>query len=89
MEYEWDARKAKSNLIKHGVRFADAIGVFSDPYAITIRDDDSEEVRYVTMGMDITLQIIVVSYTWRDHKIRIISARRASRPERRKYLKGL
>lgn len=48
MEYEWDPHKAKSNLRKHGVRFADAIGVFQDPSAITVLDDDSDEERYVT-----------------------------------------
>lgn len=75
MRYEWDPQKAESNLLKHGLRFADAIGVFSDPYAITIRHDDSDEERYVTIGIDALFQITVVVYTWRDQTIRIISAR--------------
>lgn len=89
MDYEWDPQKAKSNFRKHGVRFADAVGVFQDPYAITMLDDNSDEERYVTIGIDALLQIIVVSYTWRDYTIRIISARKATRAERRKYLEGI
>jgi len=89
VDYEWDPQKSKSNLRRHGVRFADAVGVFQDPYAITMLDDDSDEDRYVAIGIDALLQIVVVSYTWRDHTIRIISARKATRAERRRYLKGI
>jgi len=65
VEYEWDPQKAKSNLLRHGVRFADAIGVLSDPYAITTREDDSDEERYVTIGIDALFEITVLVYTWR------------------------
>ena len=87
MDYEWDAQKASSNLRKHGVDFADAVGVFSDSFAITIRDDDPDEDRFITIGMDYLLRVIVVSYTWRDDQIRIISARKATRSERLQYEK--
>jgi hypothetical protein len=89
MDYEWDADKASSNLRKHGIAFADAVGVFSDSLAITIADDHPDEDRFVTIGTDFLLRIVVVVYTWRDHKIRIISARKATRSERQIYEKQL
>ena len=89
MDYEWDPEKAESNFQKHGVRFAHCVGVFSDPYAITVRDPDSDEEQYVTIGIDALFHITVVVYTWRDHKIRIISARKTTRNEKKKYLKGI
>ena len=52
MEFEWDPAKAASNLRKHGVDFADAVAVFDDELAITIRDPDSEEERFVTTGAE-------------------------------------
>lgn len=88
MEYEWDAKKAASNLRKHGIDFADAVGVFSDPFAITIRDDDPDEDRYVTIALDFLLRPIVVVSTWRGEKIRIISARKATHSERAQYEKN-
>lgn len=89
MDYEWDADKAASNFRKHGVDFADAVGVFSDPSAITIRDDDPDEDRFITIGTDFLLRIVVVVYTWRDERIRIVSARKATRSERKQYEQGL
>jgi uncharacterized DUF497 family protein len=87
MDYEWDAKKASSNLSKHKIDFADAVGVFSDPLAITIRDDDSEEERFVTIGADFLLRVVVVVYTWREERIRMISARKANSSERKIYEK--
>ena len=52
MNYLWDPNKAKSNYKKHGVRFADAVGVFEDDNAITISDEHEREDRFVTIGMD-------------------------------------
>ena len=49
---EWDSRKAAANLKKHGVDFADAAAVLQDEQAVTVRDDDPDEERYVTIGMD-------------------------------------
>ncbi|MFZ2362392.1 MAG: BrnT family toxin [Anaerolineae bacterium] len=85
MTYEWDPIKARSNLRKHDIDFADAATVFSDDYALTISDDDPDEERFVTMGMDALGRILVVVFTWRGQDIRIISARKAERHERKQY----
>jgi uncharacterized DUF497 family protein len=85
MDYQWDREKARSNMKKHGVAFADAVSVFWDDYAITIEDDYPDEQRFVTIGMDAFGRILVVVYTWRGTKIRIISARKATARERKQY----
>lgn len=85
MNYEWDPDKAKSNQKKHGVRFADAVGVFEDENAITIEDEHQREDRYITIGKDFLSRILVVVYTFRDIVIRIISARKATARERKMY----
>lgn len=85
MEFEWDAAKAASNLRKHGVDFADAVTVFDDDLAITILDPDCEEERFITTGADAVGRLLVVVYAWREDQVRIISARRATRRERRTY----
>jgi hypothetical protein len=88
MAYQWDDNKAKSNLKKHRVDFADAVTVFNDDLAITIEDDNPDEERFVTIGMDALGRILVVVYTWRGESIRPISARRATKAERREYEEG-
>ena len=85
MRYQWDRNKAATNLNKHGIDFADAASVFFDELAITIFDDRFEEERFVTVGVDIFNRILVVVYTMRDDEIRFISARKATRKERRQY----
>jgi hypothetical protein len=85
MNYEWDPNKAKSNYKKHGVRFADAVGVFEDEHAISIQDEHEHEDRYITIGRDFLSRILVVVYTFRDIVIRIISARKATARERKMY----
>ncbi len=85
VDYEWDPEKASANLKKHHVDFADAIGVFEDPLAVTIPDDRHEEARFVTMGMDFLGRLLVVAYTWRGGNLRVISAREALPSERRQY----
>ena len=85
MTYQWDPNKAKSNQKKHGVRFADAVSVFEDENAITIEDEHETESRFITIGRDILLRILVVVYTFRGHIIRIISARKATIRERKIY----
>ncbi|GIK08035.1 MAG: hypothetical protein JETCAE02_23460 [Anaerolineaceae bacterium] len=85
MNYEWDPNKARSNHKKHGVRFADAVGVFEDDNAISIQDEHELEDRYVTIGRDFLSRILVVVYTFRDIVIRIISARKATARERKMY----
>ncbi len=86
MFYEWDPEKAASNSSKHDVSFADAVAVFSDEVALTMADEFAEEERFVTLGMDAFGRILVVVYTWRgEETIRIISARKATRFERKQY----
>lgn len=86
MDYEWDPSKAASNLRKHGVGFADAALSLEDPLARTIADPDaSAELRFVTIGADPNGRVLITIYTKRQGRIRIISARRASRAERRSY----
>ena len=85
MNYEWDPNKAKSNYKKHGIRFADAVGVFEDESAITIEDEHKGEYRFITIGSDFLSRILVVVYTFRDIVIRIISARKATARERKMY----
>jgi len=86
VEFEWDPRKAIANLRKHGVDFADAGTVLHDTQAITIPDEGSdEEDRFVTLGMDALARVLVVVYTGREDRPRLISARRATPRERRQY----
>ena len=71
---------------KHGVEFADAATAFDDDHAITVRDKDSEgEERLVTIATDALGQLLVIVYTWREETIRLISARKATRRERKQY----
>ena len=85
MSYEWDPNKARSNLKKHGVSFADAVGVFEDENAVTIQDEHEHEDRFITIGKDFLSRILVVVYTFRDIVIRIVSARKATARERKIY----
>jgi hypothetical protein len=85
--YEWDAEKNKRNIREHGIQFADAVAVFEDERAITIADNESDpsEQRFVTLGMDPFMRILVVVYTHRGENIRIISARPAEPHECEEY----
>jgi uncharacterized DUF497 family protein len=83
--FEWDRRKAEINLKKHAVDFADAVAVFSDDSAITLQDDSNGEERFVSVGLDALGRVLVVAFSWRGERIRLISARRATRRERRQY----
>lgn len=85
MTYQWDADKALANLRKHGIDFADAVAIFADTLAITIPDYRFSEERFITMGLDSFGRLLVVVYTVRNKDIRVISARRATRRERRQY----
>ena len=79
--------KAAANDRRHGVQFSEALGVFSDEYAITIEDDESDpqEQRFVTLGVGIKGRVLVVVYCYRGENLRIISARTAGRRERENY----
>jgi uncharacterized DUF497 family protein len=86
VESEWDPAKARANFTKHGVRFADAVTALEDDSAVTIRDLSSvDEERWVTMGLDASGRLLVVVYTWRGERVRLISAREATPRERRQY----
>jgi uncharacterized protein len=86
VSYEWDDAKRVENTKKHGLEFADAIGVFEDGEAITVPDEKSGvEDRFITIGRDFLGRIVVVVYTWRGENIRIISARKATRRQREQY----
>jgi len=89
MSFEWDCRKAASNLKKHGVGFADAATVFYDESAVTIQEDSMSEARFITLGMDALARILVIVYTWREDHIRIISARKVTPGERLQYERNL
>ena len=90
MKFEWDPRKAALNLQKHGVSFEEASAVFGDPLAGTIADPvhSTGEARFVTIGMTPARRLIVVVHTEREDRIRIISARPATRPEKKKHEEG-
>ncbi len=73
MDCEWDPAKARLNLAKHGIHFADAVSALEDDSALTIRDPHSEdEERWITLGMDALGRLLVVVYTWRGEKVRLI-----------------
>ena len=85
--FEWDTNNAKTNFLKHNVSFEEAATVFGDNRSITIDDvaHSSHEKRKVTLGKSANNHLIVVAHTERGQQIRIISARRASRKERKQY----
>lgn len=87
MIYEWDAGKAASNLKKHGLDFTEAATVFLDPLAVTYQDPDHSEgeQRYITAGESSRGRVILVSHLDRGDRIRIISARKATRKEVHAY----
>ena len=85
MEIEWDPKKAKANIRKHGVSFAEAVLVLSDDIAITIEDPRHEEQRFVTIGSDAQERVLIVVYAYRGDRIRLISAREATPTERARY----
>lgn len=90
VEFEWDDQKALANVKKHKVTFAQAATIFGDPLSITFHDPDhsDEEDRYITIGSTMNNVLMIVSHTDRGERIRIISARRATRRERRIYEDG-
>jgi len=86
--FEWDPKKAESNEAKHGISFPDAASVFLDPIAWTFPDPDHSigEERFITLGRALNGELIVVAHVeYDDDRIRIISARRATKRERHDY----
>ena len=88
LTFEWDIRKSRNNLRRHGVSFDEAMTCFSDVYSQTIHDPDHsiDEDRYVLLGMSIRGRLLVVVHAERDDTIRLISARPANRRERTRYV---
>lgn len=86
MDIEWDPEKAESNLLKHGVDFADAATALWDEEALTRSDPDAQgEERFVSLGMDAQGRVLVTVFSLRADKTRLISSRKASPAERRLY----
>lgn len=87
MIFEWDENKAEKNERKHGVSFEEAESVFYDPRSLTIPDPEHSdtELRFIDIGASNYDRILVVVYTEREDRIRLISARPASRKERKLY----
>ncbi len=87
MEFSWDRRKAQRNLRKHGITFEEAVTIFADPFEIAVYDPDHSvlEDRFVSVGLSSVGRLLVVGYTERESKIRLIFARRATWPERFDY----
>ena len=90
MRFEWDAKKAAANLRKHSVSFDEAATVFQDDLSLSGDDPDHslEEERNITFGVSSSGRLLVVSHTEREGRIRIISARPATRSERKLYEDG-
>jgi uncharacterized DUF497 family protein len=90
MKFGWDPRKADSNILKHGVDFADAVIALEDENALTIEDVGHNEQRFKTLGMGPKLDILFVVHVERNEDtIRIISARKADRSEIKQYYQGI
>ena len=90
MRFEWDPRKAKRNFEKHGVSFEEAATAFGDPRSLTDYDPDhsEEEDRFVLLGATHLGRLVVVVHTDRGENVRLISARLATKRERRTYASG-
>jgi len=91
MRITWDPKKAEIDFKKHNVRFSDAELVLYDPFALTLEEHVIEgEKRFVTVGTDAIGRIVVVVYSYRDYDIiRLISARKATRSQRKQYEKRI
>jgi uncharacterized DUF497 family protein len=89
--YEWDAGKAAANHRKHRVSFEEAASVFLDPAALTFADPEhsEDEGRSITIGRSARHRVLFVAHTERGERLRIISARRATRREQDQYEEGI
>ena len=90
MQFEWDPKKSKANVRKHGVSFEEAATVFFDDLSLTGDDPDHslDEERFVVFGLSSVGRLLVVAYTERGKRIRIISARMMTGAERKLYEEG-
>jgi uncharacterized DUF497 family protein len=91
LQFEWDQKKEKTNVKKHGVSFEEARTVFYDEYAMQFYDPDhsDEEDRFILLGLSLKPQVLVVCHCFRESEmvVRIISARKADKDEEREYWK--
>ncbi len=83
--FEWDPAKERANRRKHDIGFAEASTVFGDPFSITISDSTEAEQRLIIIGMSNKRNVLIVVHTVRHERIRLISARPATKHERRSY----
>jgi len=88
--FEWDEEKAKKNLQKHKINFAEAKTVFNDPFLLTFPDREypGNEKRFINIGNSVNERVLIVIHTERGSNIRIISCRKATRTERKVYEEG-
>ncbi len=86
-EFQWDEEKAKSNLKKHGVSFEEGATIFNDPMIATILDPDhsEDEERFISIGMSVIRRLLSVIHTYRKDRLRLISARKATKAEKKNY----
>ncbi len=87
MEFEWDPKKARKNLQRHRISFNEAATVFGDPLSMTFPDPDHSirECRYIIIGLSSSSRMLVIAHTYQKDRVRIISARKATRQERKYY----
>ncbi|MGD1856871.1 MAG: BrnT family toxin [Leptolyngbyaceae cyanobacterium] len=90
IEFEWDPEKAATNFEKHGVSFHEAATVFRDPLSVTFPDPNHSvgENRYIIIGQSIVGLVLIVAHTERGQRLRIITARKATRKEKTFYEEG-
>ena len=90
MEFEWDPDKATQNQAQHGVSFPEATTVFDDSYSVAVPDPDHsfDEARYIIVGASHRNRLLMVAYTERGERIRLISARELTRREKEVYEQG-
>lgn len=85
IDFEWDSEKAAKNAAKHGITFEEASEVFLDPFVQTVDSPEiGEEAREAVVGLAKSWKMLFVAFIWRE-AIRLISARKATKPERKKY----
>lgn len=87
LEFEWDPKKASANLAKHGVSFEEAMTVFADPLARIFDDEEhsDDEQREIIIGHSIKRRLVLVCFTAHGTRVRLLSARKATRLERKDY----
>jgi uncharacterized DUF497 family protein len=90
VEFEWDPEKAAANLRKHGVSFDEAATVLADPLSITVPDPDhsQDEDRYIIVDLSFERRLLIVAFTERSMRVRLISARELTATERIAYESG-